>query len=1324
MKQKNKKYFGTGFEIILLITATFAISYMLKESSKSDILVVEYKERKTWLLKDIIKKILEFVIDDSNLASAQSMPNLAVHTCLLSKNGSLCQAYLSDVCNERCNGTCIASTPENVPECKLGTCYDEEFGTCQARSTQKKCEDIGKIFIPNDPLGNNPACRKGCCILKNEAFFITSKECEKEAQSRGIQKIFKSEVSDSVACWALSGSDAEGACVFKEFSKNSCKFTTKENCRNMGGDFRQGYLCSNKELNTNCEQQKTIECAPEDEKKDEVYWYDSCGNRENIYDSNKDKSFNNGKVLSKEQSCSLSSGANALANQRNCGNCNHLAGSICNKKTSTEYLDEPNADVVCRNMNCKDKNGKARAHGESWCEYQGSVGVDKGISTERSSDTVGSRHFRVSCVNGEIITEPCYDYRKGICVESKTPLPQGGTFSTASCRINRAMQCYNYNDNTGSGKELDINLCAKNPDCFVKEVNVDEAFKFKYCIPKYKSGFELENVGDIEQSFCNIANQKCTVVYVKKLFRGWVCEANCNCKKAAFTEQMNDFCMSLGDCGAQVNYLGTGGSKPVQSNIFSVLYKGGSITTVATTSVFSFFTKKVISQTTASSSQEDSAAAIEFESSPAAINYKVNNAPPLSKVYLDNIARYADEKKFPGQSAEPGNIEDYYSSLALGIPQGIGTASEPIDPAVVLKSAGTIVGIGGTALGLLANSKIGVSLGLSKTVTTAGVTTTSMGAVASVFVGAAVAFALTSFLLSATGVGRGLPPELTYGLLATATIGGAIAGYAVLVKGSLGATALGPFGLVAVVVVLIIIGLLKLFGIGKIKKVEVEFTCLPWQAPPGAKEADCNKCGSDGFPCSKYACNSLGQTCEIINEDDPGTTKCINVAPDDTTPPIISPLEGSLPFGYRYEELPQGAGMRIITNESDGCFKETYAPIPYGIKLNEAAQCKVSSKPLTLFDDMEDYFGVGQNRFLTNQTAILLIPSLESFGFADFDPFARINTSIYVKCQDKSANQNQRDYIINYCVKQGPDKTSPVILDREPFLESIRFDASSINASVFVSEPADCKWDFSEKNYSAMKNKMACLNGLNDYSALRNGFQCTASFPTPKDENLFYIRCLDQPWRNETDAVEQAKRNEGNTYQLKLNKVKEPLRITSISPDNQSLVFPTEPTTIEIIVKTAGGLDGTATCFFKTADRNLHPMAETFGSTHRQILNQETQGKKDYTIFCVDQIGNTAEKNAVVIIKLDANVPKITRAYEDSGNLVVITNENAECVFGNDNSKECRFEFSNGSLMAGSERIHSLLFNKNLRYYIKCKDSFGNGNLSDSCGIIVGGIKS
>src|SRR4030042_702846 len=167
-------------------------------------------------------------------------------------------------------------------------------------------------------------------------------------------------------------------------------------------------------------------------------------------------------------------------------------------------------------------------------------------------DTPGSEYFKKICMDGEIRTEACADHRNGICNEQEIEQEGGGTFSTAECITNPWEMCLKYNTEATPGEI--VKGCGKNDFCFVKKVNVDKNFKFSLCAPKSPGGHDLQT-GD-GATGCAFANQKCTVVYVKKWHGDWDCVANCNCEKASFAQEMNDLCMSMGDCGAEVNYLG------------------------------------------------------------------------------------------------------------------------------------------------------------------------------------------------------------------------------------------------------------------------------------------------------------------------------------------------------------------------------------------------------------------------------------------------------------------------------------------------------------------------------------------------------------------------------------------------------------------------------------------------------------------------------------------------------------------------------------------------------------------------------------------------
>ena len=309
----------------------------------------------------------------------------AAYTCPQAKDGGICQEFLTNECEDECNVPCLENTRANLPDdsiCSVGTCIDREEGICSSKSTKDKCEEDGG-FWEDKPQADIPECRKGCCLIAEEARFLTEGQCVKFGESNGLILgegfEYRGDINDELVCFASAKANIEGACTFDiEGEKDGCKFTTLGECTSIGGEFNEKILCSNEKLNggigTICERQVNATCV---DGKDEIYWFDSCGNRENIYSSDKDASWNSGEIVGKEDSCSLGVGENLKDAQGTCGNCNRILGSVCSssKELEDEKLDDESIEFVCKDLSCDD-NGVHRENGESWCAYQSSIGVD------------------------------------------------------------------------------------------------------------------------------------------------------------------------------------------------------------------------------------------------------------------------------------------------------------------------------------------------------------------------------------------------------------------------------------------------------------------------------------------------------------------------------------------------------------------------------------------------------------------------------------------------------------------------------------------------------------------------------------------------------------------------------------------------------------------------------------------------------------------------------------------------------------------------------------------------------------------------------------
>ncbi|MFH1801283.1 MAG: hypothetical protein ABH804_00400 [archaeon] len=453
--------------------------------------------------------------------------------CLKTKGGAICQDFLPTD-EDKCE-TSVPTECSQVSECKLGCCIDDDEGLCTPRAPKQKCEDNGGKWDSEENCALEE-CQKGCCVLGEQASFVTEKRCEVLSLIFSTEKDFRKGESE-FSCLLLAKSQAKGACVYDE---GICKSLTEESCLGTGGRFYKNYLCSHPDLNTICERQSEVKCD-DSENNFEIYWFDNCGNKENIYSSDKEKSWNNGMILKKEDSCNPD-----LSNigSKTCGNCNYYLGSKCVQSDEENGKKVEDGNYICKNLNCIDDDGKEWKNGESWCEYDSYIGDGK--------DTVGSRHWIKTCTEGEIITRGCADYRGEICVQSKMEESEK-EFSVASCVMNEATKCLEYNTRSNMAE-----LCNENPYCMIKNIAISKYFKFDICVGEYPKGFDLRDSG--QEQLCGLATQTCTVYYQKNWKGGWDCIANCECKTEAFVQQMNDFCISLGDCGSYINYIGEGTS--------------------------------------------------------------------------------------------------------------------------------------------------------------------------------------------------------------------------------------------------------------------------------------------------------------------------------------------------------------------------------------------------------------------------------------------------------------------------------------------------------------------------------------------------------------------------------------------------------------------------------------------------------------------------------------------------------------------------------------------------------------------------------------------
>jgi len=1261
MKFKQRIRAEAVFQIFLIIVATFAFSYMIGSLD-----------------------------DELGVVSAAATPGC----CSATKDGNYCR---DDVAAAECADGKFETgvSCDNSVSCGTGCCIDAEKGSCAQNSLIAQCDALGGLSS-GDIGCNLPQCGKGCCVLGGETKFINSAECSYESSQAGFELDYRPEVATELGCIALEGAQTRGACVLGNGSSLGCEILTKQECLGLTGSadsFHNDTLCSAPALNTTCEKQARGGCV---DGKDEVYWYDSCGNAENIWSSDEDFSWNGGEILTKAESCSPDS---PNINSEACGNCNYLAGSRC----TTD-----GGEAVCGDMNCPDAEGNAkklqdRQNGESWCVFDSEIGD--------GHDAVGSRHWKRVCIDGEVQVEPCEDYRNGLCAEKRK-----NGFSNAVCRPNRAEQCLSGDDND---------------DCWSKGMDFDEDYEFSVTLPKYPSGFDLRELDKYEEK-CGQAFFECTMVEIKTLFSGWECEVGCDCEEPEFGQQMNDWCISLGDCGNYVNFVGKGTNNNVidggpdsgwEPHAKYARPEAGQRVKVGDSMKYAkaVLGSRGVSGGTATGGDAEEGEAEEGEEIPhdnEADDYEPDGADWGGALKIAGVGGVALVAAIAGnalgigvtgatKTVAAGGIKGIAAALtapgttpggdaALYLAEYYGGAAGGADTIIAAETLGAA---GGDTL--VAEATLGTGTEAVGTSAAAGAANPAMSAIGGAAIGLAIG-ALMGTLVAEIG---GLQGDAVTATVISGAVAGAVAGGIVAYGGAGFLEILGYGGLWGLAIAIVVMVIMKLMGIGDTRETVVTYECKPWTPPSGG--GDRKKCNGDPLrPCSEYRCESLGAACGLINIGT-GFEMCIWENPGDRRPPIITPNEDVISEGYGFGGI-SSSGVSIDQNNGE-CIQEN-TPVVFGIKTNEASKCKLGTEHTTTFENMSSYFG-NSGTYKTEHQAAINSPSKEAVlysmgvnasNFTD-EIAAEINSifeanignhTLFVRCEDVNGNSNEAEFKISYCLKEGPDIEAPLFLASTRPELFLAYGDSTQNITVITDEIVDCRWSYDDAAYDQMTNDMDCDRAP--------PFSCNSAVDgLDGNDNKIYVRCEDQPWFEGT--VNESDRNVNTeSFVFTFSKSSTPLTIQSIEPSADFEVA-TNPTTVILKAVTRGGAEGgKSTCSYEL-DGAGSTMKTTGGNSHEQVITWARSGTKNLKINCVDIAGNVAENSTRFKITYDSSTPQIARIWQSGGQMYFITNEDAECRYGT-SSRD--FKWAEASV-AGNGKSHDFSVVRGNTYYIKCEDEFG-----------------
>jgi hypothetical protein len=1226
-------------QVFILVSLPIAHSYILKnsfqESKGEDFSINSSNEEKILNGKFLFKSFLGilkgfFSIGSIGVVSAaeNDLENNVGCCFKLVEDGGVCSVVQESECEE---GYYEGESCEDVPECEEKFCYDSSSETC-SYSIESQCSEPGEFVS----LSSNK-CKQGCCINGDSFLWATEGRCKLSSGT------WLSDINSEVGCSLLVSEGNRGACVYED--EEICKYVPEVSCY---GEFHQGEYCTNFYSEETGPASTEGVCLPEINKY-KVYKVDKYGNPEGVLEE-------------------------------------------CN---STEKCE----NGACVSTSCSFKD-ETYLHGESWCVFDSLIGEqsileDGGLETV-SADTPGSLHYLAQCVSGEVRINPCSTLGRGsICVNND--ISSGGissdVFRQSSCELNLQGYCIastmdyvsrvserineedleitdDDNEREVEEKQEKINeilddeknnlieACGASSQCSFKETEISSQVDFPVCVGSYPTG----------TAACSLGTRNCTVYFVKNALGKWVAKQNEQCLTEDFVKQMNDMCVSLGDCGSSVNYIGdfshNSDIKLENSGRLNSKLKPGEWYRSETwcdshyvvcpewkqgTSILEILKNRYLGFGDASDTKNKpiSSLAQDYE--------ELGEGSLAAQIFGQG---FSNEQNFWGVV---GGV-----SGGLGV-LGLAATTSFLGWGAVFGASG--LGSAGAGTMIFSSSAGMASLGSA-----------SFGAIAGPLAGALLGAMLGAQVAKWTGQSGGGAILYIVGFsIVGLVVALEIIGSSVPVIGNIIATALA----------VLTIGWALITGWGKTTTLDVQFICNEWQAPAGVSDDACSQCTDDelissrfGFnTCTEYKCNSLGQNCEFINANSELGKRCV-ASEDDDTSPVLS--AGNVQSGYELLTLP---GKTFSLSKKSEVLEKC---IPGGqniwfeIEADEPVQCKYSfDSPENTYEMMEGNYPSDGNDYIETHKFSVEIPLLETIDvFCEEDEEGVLSCNgaepgaesrIYIKCIDVHGNYNFGEgYKIDFCVDENLDKSPPEVLLYEPENnKEYPYNPGSINLKMYLDEQAQCKWDTESLGYGLMRNEFSS-NDLKPYSKgyLQKGNLGGLILGT----NKYYIKCNDS-FGNIGSYVYNVKVNSDMTKEEYISKYG--LKITSFSPDNEIIVTNKRPAEVLLNVKTSEGANnGKANCKYSLSGTSKYNFENTGESSHSHTLSLSSGGNYSINVLCedLDKISSATE-----ILRFNLTIdnigPEIAYQYV-KGRLIVETNELAKCSYS---SEGCgNFEIDEG----------------------------------------------
>ncbi|MCX8194028.1 MAG: hypothetical protein N3G19_01560, partial [Candidatus Pacearchaeota archaeon] len=356
-----------------------------------------------------------------SLNAIQATAQEQLGCCL--ETGPLSNKQCVTTTRAECQGRFYTGPPydcSNVPECKPGTCIPKDKSQeCMRNKHAAECIAMGGVPDPN-PLESIPQCKPGCCIIAKgvKAEVLQFRQCENLTKTLGYDldmMEFKEGVTSQVECKKIGSPSDLGCCTL---GGGECKYGTRAECgENVFVPLAGGLFCRDV-AGCALTSHNYKDCGKLPGTETDIYWFDSQGNQEEMYEScNYPEKICQksplGIAYCKDTRCDLS---DALGSQNMTSN----PPTVKKIEVPTKYL--LSGTSICYN-------------------FYSAYGDDRFGTDDDTRRSTGLQNQIIHCSFGKIEIEGLGVDRQKLCVPANASVQgPGATFHT-NVKINRWQNC-------------------------------------------------------------------------------------------------------------------------------------------------------------------------------------------------------------------------------------------------------------------------------------------------------------------------------------------------------------------------------------------------------------------------------------------------------------------------------------------------------------------------------------------------------------------------------------------------------------------------------------------------------------------------------------------------------------------------------------------------------------------------------------------------------------------------------------------------------------------------------------------------------------------